>query len=62
MRKGWHIVSGVALICLILGVVGIGVGFFTGSSPAALINHGGLERYAERLLINLEIIRGILGI
>ena len=57
MRKGWHIVSGIALICVLLGIAGIGVGFFTGSSPADIINHGGLDGYWERLMMNWEIIK-----
>lgn len=62
MRKGWHIVSGLALMCFLLGLVGIGVGFFTGSSPTALQNHGHLAQYIERLSMNWDIIRGMLGI
>ena len=62
MRKGWHIVSGLALMCLLLGLAGIAVGFFTGSSPSALQNHGHLAKYGERLVMNWEIIRGMLGV
>lgn len=61
MRKGWHIISGIALMCVLLGAVGIAVGLFTGSSPAALENHGSLGHYLERLAINWEVIRGWLG-
>lgn len=52
MHKAWRIVSAVALICLIVGIVGIGVGFFTGSSPTVIQNHGSLTGYIERLQIN----------
>ena len=57
MRKGWHFISTVALMCVLLGVVGVAVGLFTGSSPAALEHHGGVGQYLERLSINWEIIR-----
>ena len=49
MRKLWHVVSAVALVCLIVGILGIGVGFFTGSSPTAIQNHGALTEYFQRL-------------
>ena len=55
MRKAWHIVSGLAMFCFLLGVLGIGVGFFTGSSPSALQAHGHLADYAERLALNKDI-------
>ena len=61
MRKGWHIVSGIAMICVLLGIAGIGVGFFTGGSPTAIQNHGGLTGYVERLMMNWDIIRGMIG-
>ena len=49
-------------MCFLLGIVGIGVGFFTGSSPTALENHGNLAQYIERLAMNWDIIRGMLGV
>lgn len=57
MRKGWHFISGIALMCVLLGAVGIAVGLFTGSSPAALEHHGNLHQYLERLTINWNIIK-----
>ncbi len=55
MRKLWHVVSAVALVCLIVGILGIGVGFFTGSSPTAIQNHGALTEYFQRLQYNWGI-------
>lgn len=57
MRKLWHIVSAVSMICFLLGVAAIGVAFFTGSSPSALQAHGHLAQYWERLALNLDILR-----
>ncbi len=57
MRKAWHVVSALAFACLLLGAVGIGVGFFTGSSPTALEAHGHLAQYSERLALNWDILR-----
>jgi hypothetical protein len=57
MNKAWRIVSGIALLCLVIGVVGIGVGFFTGSSPVIIQNHGSLTEYAQRLETNWAIVQ-----
>ena len=57
MRKGWHIISFIALICFLVGVAGIAVGFFTGSSPTALEAHGHLAEYGERLAMNWAILQ-----
>lgn len=57
MNKAWHIVSGVALVCLVLGLLAIGVAFFTGSSPVVIQNHGSMEEYAQRLQTNWDILR-----
>lgn len=66
MRKAWRIVSAAALVCLIVGILGIGVGFFTGSSPVAIQNHGALTEYVQRLQYNWGILRedlqGILAV
>ena len=62
MRKGWHIVTGIALICFLIGVVAIGVGFFTGSSPTALQAHGNLTEYAARLTTNWAILKRDLSV
>ena len=57
MRKGWRFITSIALICFLLGVAGIGVGFFTGSSPTALQAHGHLAEYGERLATNWDILK-----
>ena len=57
MRKLWHIVSAVSMICLLLGIAAIGVAFFTGSSPSALQAHGHLSQYGERLAANWDILQ-----
>ena len=56
MNKIWRIVSAAALLCLVIGIAGIGIGFFTGSSPVILQTHGNLAGYMERLTINREIL------
>ena len=61
MRKVWHVVSIVALFCFLLGILGIGVGFFTGSSPSAIQAHGHLAQYGERLAINWAILQRDFG-
>ena len=61
MNKLWRMVSAVALICLIVGIMGIGVGFFTGSSPVILQNHGSLTEYLHRLEINYGILTEDVG-
>jgi len=64
MRKAWRIVSAIALVFLVVGIMGVGVGFFTGSSPVVIQNHGNLTEYFRRLQINWDILqadlRGIL--
>ncbi len=57
MNKVWRIISAVVLLCLVLGIIGIGVGFFMGSSPVVLQNHGSLTEYLHRLEINRDILR-----
>ncbi|MCD8321948.1 MAG: hypothetical protein LUC89_03585 [Oscillospiraceae bacterium] len=59
MRKAWRVVSTIALACLVLGVLGIAVGFFTGSSPTAIESHGSLTEYMQRLETNWEVLRGL---
>ena len=65
MRKAWRIVSAMALVFLVVGIMGVGVGFFTGSSPVVIQNHGNLTEYARRLQMNWDILlanlRGILA-
>ncbi len=57
MHKGWRFITSIALICFLLGVAAIGVGFFTGSSPTALQAHGNLTEYGERLAMNWDILK-----
>jgi hypothetical protein len=57
MNKAWRIISGAALLCLVIGVVGIGVGFFTGSSPVVIQSHGSLTEYIQRLQTNWRILQ-----
>ncbi len=61
MRKAWRFVGVVALLCLVIGIMGVGVGFFTGSSPVTIQNHGNLTEYIERLTINWGILRQMIG-
>ena len=65
MRKAWRIVSAIALVFLVVGIMGVGVGFFTGSSPVVIQNHGNLTEYVRRLQMNWDIlqtnVRGILA-
>lgn len=65
MRKAWRIVSAMALVFLVVGIMGVGVGFFTGSSPVVIQNHGNLTEYIRRLQLNRDILltnlRGILA-
>ena len=56
MRKAWRIVSAIALVFLIVGIMGVGVGFFTGSSPVVIQNHGNLTEYLRRLQLNRDIL------
>lgn len=57
MKKAWHIVSAVAMSCILLGVVGMAVGFFTGSSPSVIESHGHIGQYAERLSMNWAVLK-----
>jgi hypothetical protein len=56
MRKAWRIVSAIALVFLVVGIMGVGVGFFTGSSPVTIQNHGNLTEYVRRLQMNRDIL------
>lgn len=69
MNKAWRFVSGVVLLCLVAGLVCIGIGFFTGSSPVVIQEHGNLAGYFQRLEMNRAILmdyiarfRAILGL
>lgn len=57
MNKIWRIVSTVALLCLVAGIACIGIGFFTGSSPVIIENHGSLTEYVHRLELNRDILQ-----
>ena len=57
MRKLWRIVSMIALLCLVVGILGVGVGFFTGSSPVIIRNHGSLDEYIQRLTVNWNVLK-----
>lgn len=62
MSKLWRVVSGIALLCLVIGIVGVGVGFFMGSSPVVIQEHGTLAEYMQRLEMNRDILLSMLGI
>lgn len=63
MNKAWHTVSAIALICIIIGIFGVGIGFFMGSSPVIIQNHGSIQEYIQRLEINRDIlIRTVTGL
>ncbi len=66
MSKAWRVVSSVALAFLVLGILGIAVGFFTGSSPVVIETHGSLTEYVQRLQTNRDILRrlvqGMIGL
>ena len=55
MNKLWRVVSGVALVCLVVGILAVGVGFFMGSSPVVIEQHGALTEYMERLAYNRDV-------
>ncbi len=57
MRRGWRVITGIALVCFLVGIVAVAVGFFTGSSPTALRAHGSLTEYGSRLETNWAILR-----
>lgn len=57
MNKIWRIISSIALLCLLLGIICIGIGFFTGSSPVTIQNHGSLAEYIHRLELNRDILQ-----
>lgn len=61
MNKLWHFIGTLALVCLVIGIIAVGVGFFTGSSPVAIQNHGELTEYLQRLAVNRDILRGMLA-
>lgn len=60
MKKAWRIVCALALGCMALGLLLVAVGFFTGGSPASIINHGSLDGFFERLEINWNVLMDML--
>lgn len=62
MKKAWKIICTLALLCLLLGLLLAGVGFFTGGSPTSIINHGSLDGFLDRLSINWNILLKMLGL
>ncbi len=60
MKKAWRIVCALALGCLVLGLLLMAVGFFTGGSPSSILNHGSLDDFFERLKINWGILLNML--
>ena len=62
MNKAWRVVSVIVLLCLVVGILGVGVGFFTGSSPVVIQNHGEINEYLNRLTINWGVLKQMLGI
>ncbi len=57
MNKIWRVWSAIALLCLVAGIACIGIGFFTGSSPVTIQNHGSLTEYVHRLELNRDILQ-----
>ena len=58
MNKIWRVVSSIVLLCLVAGIACIGIGFFTGSSPVVIQEHGNLTGYIHRLEMNRAILLG----
>ena len=56
MRKLWRVVTGIALVCLVVGILAVGLGFFMGSSPVAIGEHGNLNEYIARLEANRAVL------
>ena len=56
MNKIWRVVSSIVLLCLVAGIACIGIGFFTGSSPVIIQQHGNLAGYFQRLEMNQAIL------
>ena len=61
MSKLWRAVSAVAIICLVVGILGVGLGFFMGSSPSVIDSHGTLAEYLRRLEMNWGFFREDVG-
>lgn len=61
MNKIWRVVSAIVLLCLVVGIAGIGIGFFTGSSPVTIQNHGSLTEYIHRLELNRDILQNYIA-
>ena len=57
MKKVWKIISIIALVCLLLGIALVAVGFFTGGSPVTIEEHGCMNEYAARLQYNWTLLQ-----
>lgn len=55
MKRVWKIFYLLALVCLLLGVALTAAGFFAGSSPVTVANHGALDEYFVRLQYNWQV-------
>lgn len=55
MKRVWKIFALLALVCLLLGVALTAAGFFAGSSPVSVVNHGCLDEYFVRLETNWQV-------
>lgn len=55
MKRVWKIFALLALMCLLIAVALTAAGFFAGSSPMTVINHGSLDEYFVRLETNWQI-------
>lgn len=55
MKRVWKIFALLALVCLLLAVALTAAGFFAGSSPVTVANHGYLDEYFVRLNTNWNI-------
>lgn len=61
MKRVWKIFALLALVCLLLAVGLTAAGFFAGSSPVTVMNHGSLDEYFVRLETNWNVLLRDLG-
>lgn len=61
MKRLWKLFALFALVCLLLAVALAAAGFFAGSSPVTVMNHGSLDEYFVRLETNWSIFLRDLG-
>lgn len=55
MHRVWKLFCIFALVFLVIGVALIAAGFFAGSSPVTIQNHGSLDEYLVRLETNRQV-------